>query len=73
MGYSMDSNRDDATIRVTNLSENTQESDLRQLFSPFGSLNRVYLAKDRVTEQARVCYDNAWVGGLVLGRVGQGQ
>jgi len=53
VGYSMDSTRDDATIRVTNLSESTQESDLRLLFSPFGALNRVYLAKDRVTDQAR--------------------
>lgn len=53
LGHSMDTQRDDATIRVTNLSENTQETDLRSLFSPFGNLSRVYLAKDRVTEQAR--------------------
>ncbi|KAF0299930.1 Eukaryotic translation initiation factor 3 subunit G [Amphibalanus amphitrite] len=42
--------RDDyATIRVTNLSESTRESDLEDLFRPFGRLSRTYLAKDKTT------------------------
>jgi translation initiation factor 3 subunit G len=42
--------RDDtATIRVTNLSEDTKESDLKDLFSPFGLISRIYLAKNKDT------------------------
>jgi len=42
--------RDDyATVRVTNLSESTRESDLEDLFRPFGSLSRTFLAKDKQT------------------------
>lgn len=37
---------DSSTVRVTNLSEDTREQDLRELFSPFGALQRVFLAKD---------------------------
>ena len=40
---------DYATIRVTNLSESTRESDLEDLFRPFGRLSRTYLAKDKMT------------------------
>jgi len=36
-----------ATIRVTNLSEDTKESDLSELFRPFGPISRIYLAKDK--------------------------
>jgi len=36
-----------ATIRVTNLSEDTKESDLSELFRTFGPISRIYLAKDR--------------------------
>jgi len=38
-----------ATIRVTNLSEDTKESDLSELFRKFGPITRIYLAKDKVT------------------------
>lgn len=51
-GESMMSSRgrdDYATVRVTNLSESTRESDLEELFRPFGSLSRTFLAKDKTT------------------------
>ncbi|CAB9497247.1 factor 3 subunit G [Seminavis robusta] len=42
--------RDDLnTIRVTNISENTTEADLQDLFQRFGRISRVYLAKDKET------------------------
>ncbi|KAB5589484.1 Eukaryotic translation initiation factor 3 subunit G [Ceratobasidium theobromae] len=43
-------NRDDLpTLRVTNVSEDTQEDDLRDLFSKFGRVIRVYIGRDRET------------------------
>ena len=43
-------NRDDLpTLRVTNVSEDTQENDLRELFSRFGKVVRVYVGRDRET------------------------
>ncbi len=43
-------NRDDLpTLRVTNISEDTQESDLRELFGMFGRVARVYVGRDRET------------------------
>ncbi|CAN0094772.1 unnamed protein product [Sphacelaria rigidula] len=44
---------DHTKIRVTNISEDTTEGDLRELFSSFGRINRVYLAKDPETMQSR--------------------
>jgi translation initiation factor 3 subunit G len=41
------------TIRVTNISENTTEADLQDLFQPFGRISRVYLAKDKETMVSR--------------------
>lgn len=41
------------TIRVTNISEDTTEQDLDELFAPFGRISRVYLAKDKETGQSR--------------------
>lgn len=41
------------TIRVTNLSENTTEQDLQELFEKYGRISRVYLAKDKETMQSR--------------------
>lgn len=41
------------TIRVTNISENTTEADLQELFQPFGRISRVYLAKDKETMVSR--------------------
>jgi len=52
-GDSMDKRDDTATIRITNLSENTREEDLRELFRPFGPISRCYLATDRATGAAR--------------------
>ncbi|KAF8068041.1 eukaryotic translation initiation factor 3 subunit G-domain-containing protein [Lyophyllum atratum] len=43
-------NRDDLpTLRVTNISEDTQENDLRDLFGIFGRVARVYVGRDRET------------------------
>ncbi|GAB6026736.1 Eukaryotic translation initiation factor 3 subunit G [Chamberlinius hualienensis] len=54
-GESMQLSRSDksATIRVTNLSEDVKESDLQQLFRPFGSIDRYYLAMDKQTQQSK--------------------
>ncbi|KAJ7207058.1 translation initiation factor eIF3g [Mycena pura] len=42
--------RDDLpTLRVTNISEDTQENDLRELFGIFGRVARVYVGRDRDT------------------------
>lgn len=46
--------RDDGfTLRVTNLSEEATDHDLRHLFSAFGSLSRVALARDRETNMCK--------------------
>jgi translation initiation factor 3 subunit G len=46
--------RDDlATLRVTNVSEFAEEQDLRDMFSRFGHVTRVFLAKDRETGRAK--------------------
>ncbi|EIW77425.1 translation initiation factor eIF3g [Coniophora puteana RWD-64-598 SS2] len=37
------------TLRVTNISEDTQENDLRDLFGRFGRVARVYVGRDRET------------------------
>lgn len=43
-------NREDMpTLRVTNISEDTQENDLRELFGGFGRIARVYVGRDRET------------------------
>ncbi|KAJ1973902.1 translation initiation factor eIF3 subunit g [Dimargaris cristalligena] len=56
-GLTMDSGRerrdDLPTLRITNLSEDTQESDLQTLCRHFGSVSRVFLAKDRETQICR--------------------
>lgn len=41
------------TLRVTNVSEDTKEADLQDLFRPFGRVQRIYLAKDRITMASR--------------------
>ena len=46
---------DQAAVRVTNLSEEATEADLRELFGHFGSIQRVFLAKDKRTQQSKVC------------------
>lgn len=52
---SMDRDRrdDTATIRVSNLSEDTRESDLQELFRPWGPISRIYLAKDKETGKSK--------------------
>jgi translation initiation factor 3 subunit G len=52
-GYKPDRRDDLNTLRVTNLSENTTEADLQELFQRFGRISRVYLAKDKETLQSR--------------------
>ena len=47
---------DTATVRVTNLSEETKEQDLRDLFGHFGPIHRVYLAKDKTMQRSKVTY-----------------
>lgn len=41
------------TIRVTNLPEEIQDQDLKELFSPFGRVTRIFLAKDKYTGQSK--------------------
>eukprot|EP00455_Lapot_gusevi_P043344 TRINITY_DN525_c0_g1_i3.p1 TRINITY_DN525_c0_g1~~TRINITY_DN525_c0_g1_i3.p1 ORF type:complete len:294 (+),score=122.01 TRINITY_DN525_c0_g1_i3:53-883(+) len=41
------------TVRVTNLSEDTAEDDLRDLFRPFGDVHRIYLGRDRETNRPK--------------------
>jgi len=43
----------EASLRVTNLSEDVKEGDLQDIFSRMGRLSRVYLAKDMETGQSR--------------------
>lgn len=43
----------EASLRVTNLSETAKEGDLQMLFGQYGRLQRVYIAKDRETFQSR--------------------
>lgn len=52
---SMDRDRrdDTATIRVSNLSEDTREGDLQDLFRPWGPISRIYLAKDKETGKSK--------------------
>lgn len=41
--------KDDATIRVSNLPESMTETDMQELCSHFGKIERIFLAKDRTT------------------------
>lgn len=46
--------RDDLpTLRVTNVSEDAAEDDLREMFSRWGRVARVYIGKDRETGQGK--------------------
>lgn len=50
VGESMNRSRDDLpTLRVTNVSEDATDEDLRELFSRFGKVFRVYIGRDRET------------------------
>jgi translation initiation factor 3 subunit G len=50
---SQNDDRDTPTLRVTNISTDTREDDLKELFRVFGPVSRVYLAKDKETFQSR--------------------
>ncbi|KAK3283023.1 hypothetical protein CYMTET_9263 [Cymbomonas tetramitiformis] len=52
-GDSMRRGRDENSLRVTNLSEDTREPDLQELFRPFGPISRIYVAYDRDTQESR--------------------
>lgn len=56
------SREDLPTLRVTNISEDTGESDLRELFGNFGHVVRVYVGRDRETGVGKgfafVSFDN---------------
>jgi len=41
--------KDETTIRVSNLPESMSETDMQELCNPFGKVERIFLAKDRVT------------------------
>ncbi|PVU97370.1 hypothetical protein BB561_000588 [Smittium simulii] len=41
------------TIRITNLSKDTKDIDISSLCKPFGSISRIYLAKDRTTNECK--------------------
>lgn len=45
--------REENSVRVTNLSEDTREDDLRELFAAFGPISRIYIAYDRETGESR--------------------
>lgn len=45
--------RDNATLRVTNISTDADQDDLKELFSQCGAVSRVFLAKDRETMKSR--------------------
>lgn len=45
--------KDDSTVRVTNLSEETKEADLEDLFGRIGKVLRIYLAKDKETKSSK--------------------
>lgn len=44
---------DENSVRVTNLSEDTREPDLHELFRTFGPITRVYVAVDQKTGVSR--------------------
>jgi translation initiation factor 3 subunit G len=41
------------TLRVTNISEDTKDTDLRILFERFGAIQRIHLAKDKNTKLSK--------------------
>lgn len=52
-GADMRRRNDENSVRVTNLSEDTREPDLLELFRPFGAVSRVYVAVDQKTGLSR--------------------
>lgn len=52
-GTEMRRRNDENSVRVTNLSEDTREPDLLELFRTFGAVSRVYVAVDQKTQVSR--------------------
>ncbi|KAA8543825.1 hypothetical protein F0562_021998 [Nyssa sinensis] len=52
-GTDMRRRNDENSVRVSNLSEDTQEPDLHELFRTFGAVSRVYVAIDQKTGLSR--------------------
>lgn len=52
-GSDMRRRNDENSVRVTNLSEDTREPDLHELFRTFGAVSRVYVAVDQKTGMSR--------------------
>lgn len=52
-GSDMRRRNDENSVRVTNLSEDTREADLHELFRTFGAVSRVYVALDQKTGTSR--------------------
>ncbi|XP_077217259.1 uncharacterized protein LOC143851663 [Tasmannia lanceolata] len=52
-GTEMRRRNEENSVRVTNLSEDTREPDLLELFRTFGSVSRVYVAVDQKTGMSR--------------------
>ncbi|CAI9776402.1 unnamed protein product [Fraxinus pennsylvanica] len=52
-GTDMRRRNEENSVRVTNLSEDTREPDLLELFRPFGNVSRVYVAVDQKTGMSR--------------------
>ncbi|ESW25659.1 hypothetical protein PHAVU_003G054600 [Phaseolus vulgaris] len=52
-GSDMRRRNDENSVRVTNLSEDTREPDLLELFRSFGPVSRVYVAIDQKTSMSR--------------------
>lgn len=53
VGSDMRRRNDENSVRVTNLSEDTREADLRELFGTFGPVTRAYVAMDQKTGTSR--------------------
>lgn len=50
----MGRSKDEAnTIRVTNLPEDIQDGDIRELFHQFGRISRIFLARDKYTGHSK--------------------
>lgn len=62
-GESMYSRDDSATVRISNVSRNTEEADLEELCKVFGPIRRIFLSRDRETGESKgfafVAFDNA--------------
>ncbi|VDP13659.1 unnamed protein product, partial [Soboliphyme baturini] len=56
MSTDLNQRRDDTTVRVTNLPEDTTDLVLKDIFSKSGKVYRIYLAKDKITNKCKCCF-----------------